>query len=164
MKKESCKARYVIRWLEEQLLVGSNYLRTQIASETAAIESLQILKKAGKEMNNSIQIIEFCNYFILKEKKEALNASNSSKSDDALSDQMSVDINNKSNHSDILVLLTGIKNETSEDQEEPNFNSLIRDAGIPMEHIQDFFLKMNLAKKYEKNSFKYKNKSCHKKR
>lgn len=63
MKKESSKAREVIRWLEEEFKKRNRYLRAQKQQERLILSILKYPKRKHKDAWNMFTVLECCNYF-----------------------------------------------------------------------------------------------------
>lgn len=164
LKKESSGARSAIRWLEFQLRNGSRFLRTQRSTENVPIPNIKYPKKMPREMHNFVQIIEFCYFFIsqennpvLKDSSENENLSNSTI--DAESGGVETESvenlkikSSEADYSSILVLLTGLKQSEMPESSDVSCIGLAKVAGVAIENIQDFCMKMkNLFGKSGKN-------------
>ncbi|CAD7086352.1 unnamed protein product [Hermetia illucens] len=64
LKKNSDRARNVIRWLEQEFRRGNRHMRSQRDNESQSLSFLKIPKKLDRDATCFLQIVKFCNYIV----------------------------------------------------------------------------------------------------
>lgn len=126
LKRDQISARDAIRWLETQLQTGSQYLRAQKPGQSRVLPLLKYPRKAPQNIQNFIQILEFCYHFVAEEKPHGGNGD-------------VVDNNSKS--APMLVILTGNESTALEEYKEFGLTPAAKSAGISVDCIDHFYAK-----------------------
>lgn len=135
LKRDNISARDAIRWLELELRSGSRFLQTQRPGQSKPLPLLKYPRKAPPHIHNFIQILEFCNHFMVDEKQ---NQGGNGDSDSSVCTKSSP----------LLVLLVGNelgKGEYEEQYKEFSVTGAAQASGISIKYIGDFYTKWRQA-------------------